>query len=87
MNRRLAIETIRSSAPAVLPSLLLCDFRNLEREIQRLEAAGVAALHLDVMDGVFVPNFSYGLPIVAAIRQLTKLPLDVHLMIADPGKY
>ena len=87
MNRRLAIETIRSSAPAVLPSLLLCDFRNLEREVKRLEAAGVAALHLDVMDGVFVPNFSYGLPIVAAIRQLTKLPLDVHLMIADPGKY
>lgn len=71
----------------MLPSLLLCDFRNLEREIGRLEAAGVAALHLDVMDGVFVPNFTYGLPIVAAIRQLTRLPIDVHLMIADPGKY
>ncbi|MCC6508961.1 MAG: ribulose-phosphate 3-epimerase [Pirellulaceae bacterium] len=71
----------------VLPSLLQCDFGNLEREIGRLEAAGVAALHLDVMDGHFVPNLSYGLPIVAAIRQLTDLPLDVHLMISSPLKY
>lgn len=82
-----AIESIRHRGPAILPSLLLCDFRNLEREIQRLEAAGVAALHLDVMDGVFVPNFTYGLPIVAAIRQLTRLPIDVHLMIAQPARF
>lgn len=82
-----AIARIRECGAAVLPSLLLCDFRNLEREIGKLEAAGVAALHLDVMDGVFVPNFTYGLPIVSAIRQLTSLPIDAHLMIADPAKY
>ncbi len=87
MTTHSAIARIRQRGAAVLPSLLLCDFRNLEREIGKLEAAGVAALHLDVMDGVFVPNFTYGLPIVAAIRQLTTLPIDTHLMIADPGKY
>lgn len=76
-----------SAAPRVLPSLLLCDFGNLEREIGLLQEASVAALHLDVMDGVFVPNFTYGMPIVAAIRRLTSLPLDVHLMIADPDRY
>ena len=63
----------------VLPSLLLCDFGNLEREIARLKAAGVQALHLDVMDGNFVPNLTYGLPIVSALRRLTDMPLDTHL--------
>jgi len=53
----------------------------------RLEEAGVGALHLDVMDGHFVPNLTYGMPIVAAIRQLTELPLDVHLMISSPERY
>jgi ribulose-phosphate 3-epimerase len=67
--------------------MLLCDFGHLEEEVRRLESAGVSALHLDVMDGHFVPNLTYGMPIVAAIRRLTDLPLDVHLMIADPGKY
>jgi len=61
---------LRSKAPAVLPSLLLCDFGNLEREIRRLEEAGVAALHLDVMDGQFVPNLTYGMPIVEACNRL-----------------
>jgi ribulose-phosphate 3-epimerase len=81
------IESLRASAPAILPSLLLCDFGNLEREIRRLEEAGVPALHLDVMDGDFVPNFTYGMTIVAAIRKLTRLPLDVHLMISQPARY
>lgn len=76
-----------SGVPRVLPSLLLCDFGNLERELGLLQEASVAALHLDVMDGVFVPNFTYGMPIVSAIRRLTKVPLDVHLMIADPDRY
>ncbi len=71
----------------VLPSMLLCDFGNLEREVQALEAAGARALHLDVMDGVFVPNLTYGMPIVEAVRRTTDLPLDVHLMIARPGEY
>ena len=78
---------LRGAGAAVLPSLLLCDFRNLEREVQRLEAAGVRGLHLDVMDGCFVPNFTYGMPIVQAFRQLTNLPLDVHLMIVQPERY
>ena len=71
----------------MLPSLLLCDFGNLEAEIRRLETAGVKALHLDVMDGHFVRNLTYGLPIVAAVRRITRLPLDVHLMISQPGAY
>ena len=76
-----------AAAPTILPSLLQCDFGNLEREVERLEDAGVAGLHLDVMDGVFVPNFTYGITIVAALRKLTDLPLDVHLMMVSPEKY
>lgn len=75
------------SGPLVLPSLLLCDFGNLARELEQLEAAGVKALHLDVMDGHFVPNLTYGMPIVEGIRKLTTLPIDVHLMISEPSKY
>lgn len=78
---------LRAASPAVLPSLLACDFGNLQREIERVEAAGVAALHLDVMDGHFVPNLSFGIPIVETVRRLTDLPLDVHLMIERPGCY
>jgi ribulose-phosphate 3-epimerase len=83
---RAALEQFRGKQ-TVLPSLLQCDFTNLEREIRQLEAAGVTGLHLDVMDGHFVPNLTYGMPIVAAVRKLTTLPLDVHLMISDPQKY
>ena len=79
--------TMMAAAPTVLPSLLKCDFGNLEREVERLEEAGVAGLHLDVMDGVFVPNFTYGITIVAALRKLTDLPLDVHLMMVNPDNY
>jgi ribulose-phosphate 3-epimerase len=71
----------------VLPSLLQCDFSNLEREIGQLLEAGVQAFHLDVMDGNFVPNLTYGMPIVAAIRRLTDAPLDCHLMISRPEQY
>ena len=79
--------TMMAASPTILPSLLQCDFGNLEREVERLEEAGVAGLHLDVMDGVFVPNFTYGITIVAALRKLTDLPLDVHLMMVNPEKY
>lgn len=65
----------------------MCDYGHLQDEVDRLEAAGVPALHLDVMDGHFVPNLSYGLPLVAAFRKMTRLPLDVHLMISDPDEY
>jgi len=85
--RRRHLEELRSCAPVVVPSLLLCDFANLEQEILRVEAAGVRALHLDVMDGHFVPNLSYGLTIVSAVRRVTQLPLDTHLMIANPERY
>lgn len=87
MSRSIHLETLRRSAPGILPSLLLCDFGNLQAEVARLEEARVPAFHLDVMDGVFVPNLSYGMPVVEAVRRLTDLPLDVHLMIADPARY
>jgi len=77
----------RGIRPAVLPSLLLCDFANLQREVERLEEAGVEALHLDVMDGQFVPNLTYGMPIVESLRKITSLKIDVHLMIAKPESY
>jgi ribulose-phosphate 3-epimerase len=78
---------LRSASPAVLPSLLACDFANLRREIQQVEEAGAVALHLDIMDGHFVPNISIGIPIVQAVRRSTDLPLDVHLMIEEPARY
>jgi ribulose-phosphate 3-epimerase len=78
---------LRASVPGILPSLLACDFAHLEREVREVEAAGVPALHLDVMDGHFVPNLSIGVPIVEAVRRITDLPLDVHLMISDPARY
>ncbi|TES90599.1 MAG: ribulose-phosphate 3-epimerase [Candidatus Cloacimonadota bacterium] len=71
----------------IAPSLLACDFSRLEEEIRDVEKGGADLLHLDVMDGHYVPNITFGPVIVRAIRKLTKLPLDVHLMITDPEKY
>lgn len=81
------LRNLQSAAPVILPSLLQCDFTNLRAEIEKLEAAGAQALHLDVMDGHFVPNLSYGPLMVDAVRGLTDLPLDAHLMISNPDKY
>lgn len=67
--------------------MLKCDFGNLEHEVRQLEEAGVSAIHLDVMDGHFVPNLTYGMPIVEGLRRLTSLPLDTHLMITRPENY
>ena len=78
---------LSGDTPKILPSLLRCDFANLANELEALAAAGVEAFHLDVMDGHFVPNLTYGLPIVAAARQATELPLDVHLMVEQPHRY
>ena len=68
-------------------SILAADFRYLEKEIKTAESAGVDAIHVDVMDGVFVPNISMGPMIVETCRKITALPLDVHLMIINPEKY
>lgn len=71
----------------ILPSILSADFARLADAISRVEEAGVSMLHLDVMDGHFVPNITIGPPVVNCIRRATKLRLDVHLMISDPDRY
>ncbi len=71
----------------VAPSILSADFSRLGEEIKAVEAAGADWIHVDVMDGVFVPNITIGQPVVRALRKVTDLPLDVHLMITDPGRY
>ncbi len=73
--------------PLIAPSLLSADFLNLDRDIQMLNASDAAWLHCDVMDGRFVPNISFGLPIIAAAKKASSKPLDVHLMIVEPEKY
>jgi ribulose-phosphate 3-epimerase len=81
------LSDLRAAAPCIEPSLLSCDFARVGEEIRRVEQAGARLLHLDVMDGHFVPNLSIGVPVVEAVRRSTQLPLDVHLMISEPGRY
>ena len=71
----------------VSPSILSANFANLENDIKRVEDAGADWLHIDVMDGHFVPNITIGVPVVKSIKKITNLPLDVHLMIENPGNY
>lgn len=71
----------------VSPSLLSADFANLARDIEMCNASDAAMLHCDVMDGVFVPNISFGFPVIKAISRITTKPLDVHLMIVNPQNY
>lgn len=74
-------------AVLVAPSILSADFAHLGEEIKRVESAGADWIHVDVMDGQFVPNITIGPPVVRAIRKQTTLPLDVHLMIVEPDRY
>lgn len=71
----------------ISPSLLSADFGNLQRDIEMLNASECDWLHVDVMDGIFVPNISFGQPVVKFIKKHAQKPLDVHLMIMDPGRY
>ncbi len=71
----------------IAPSILSADFVHLARDIEKVERAGADVIHLDIMDGHFVPNLTIGPPVVASIRKITRLPLDVHLMIANPERY
>lgn len=71
----------------ISPSILSADFANLERDIKLVEKYGADWIHVDVMDGHFVPNITIGVPVVKSLKKITKLPLDVHLMIENPDKY
>src|SRR6056297_2836093 len=71
----------------IAPSLLSADFSKLAEEVRKLENAGADIIHLDVMDGHFVPNLTFGPPVIKQIRKITSLPLDVHLMVNNPQDY
>ena len=87
MSPSLFSSLLERQQPLIMPSLLKCDFGNLHREFSLLERGGAEALHLDVMDGHFVPNLTYGPVIVQCMRRLTELPLDAHLMITEPERW
>ena len=87
MSAERVLQELHAVVPAIGPSLLASDFGHLHDEIRRVEMAGAKLLHLDIMDGHFVPNLSFGFPVVEAIRRATSLPLDVHLMISEPARY
>ena len=71
----------------IAPSVLAADFANLQRDIEMINASEADWFHIDIMDGVFVPNISYGMPVLKAIKKSDTKPLDVHLMIVDPDRY
>lgn len=74
-------------SPIIAPSILAADFGNLHRDIEMLNSSEADLLHIDIMDGVFVPNFSFGFPVLKSIQAKATKPLDVHLMIVDPDRY
>jgi ribulose-phosphate 3-epimerase len=86
-SRQGLLDHIAGSIPLIAPSMLKCDFGNLHREVELLEAARARILHMDVMDGHFVPNLSYGAMVIERVRELTEIPFEAHLMISEPGRY
>ena len=79
--------SLRPASPLLAPSLLSADFTRLGEELRLIEASGAQVVHVDVMDGRFVPNITIGLPVVESLRRATTLPLDCHLMIVEPLRY
>src|SRR5580698_2192905 len=71
----------------VAPSILAADFANLQRDIELINQSEADWIHVDIMDGMFVPNISFGFPVVSTVNKHAKKPLDVHLMIVEPGRY
>ncbi|MCA8991283.1 MAG: ribulose-phosphate 3-epimerase [Planctomycetaceae bacterium] len=86
-NSLATLELIRQEVPVIAPSMLKCDYGNLQRDIQLLDDAGTRLYHLDVMDGHFVPNLSYGPMVIERMRECTDVTFDCHLMISNPEKY
>jgi ribulose-phosphate 3-epimerase len=74
-------------SPLIAPSILAADFANLQKEVEMLNFSQADFIHVDIMDGVFVPNISFGIPVTQAIKRHAKKPLDVHLMIVEPDRY
>jgi ribulose-phosphate 3-epimerase len=87
MSRLASFRRLCGNVPLIAASMLKCDFGNLQRDVALLESAKADVLHLDVMDGHFVPNLSYGPVVIERLRGLTELPFDTHLMISDPARY
>ena len=73
--------------PQIAPSILAADFANLQKEVEMLNASAADYIHVDIMDGVFVPNISFGFPVIKSLQKLATKPLDVHLMIVQPERY
>jgi ribulose-phosphate 3-epimerase len=78
---------MNSQRPIIAPSILAADFANLQREVEMVNASEAQWIHVDIMDGVFVPNLSFGIPVTEAIKRHAQKPLDVHLMIVQPERY
>ena len=87
MSRSATLDRLKSRIPVIAPSMLKCDFGNLHREIEMLDNADAGILHLDVMDGHFVPNLSYGPMVIESLRPMTRDVFDAHLMISEPDRY
>jgi ribulose-phosphate 3-epimerase len=87
ISRSALLQRLANEVPLIAPSLLKCDFGNLAQVIHRLEAGGAKHLHWDVMDAHFVPNLTYGPPVIEGLRNQTGLPFEAHLMISEPARY